>query len=211
GTVSCAEVPLTHVSTSAITHVQLRLCSSPAPITQSPNAKRFSPFVRACLKSPSLLLNRPGRDGCSISERDCLWKNARLISQPASRDITVKILGMIGGTGPESTVEYYRRLIAAFQKRMKTTDHVPPIIINSVDYRKLVDWFIANELAQVTEFLVTEIERLERAGADFALIAANTPHLVFDELQRRLHIPLLSIIEATADAAAAARLRRPAL
>jgi aspartate racemase len=123
----------------------------------------------------------------------------------------VKMLGMIGGTGPESTVEYYRRLIVAFQKRMKTTDHVPPIIINSVDYRKLVDWFTANELAQVTEFLVSEIERLERAGADFALIAANTPHLVFDELQRRLHIPLLSIIEATADAAAAARLRRPAL
>jgi aspartate racemase len=123
----------------------------------------------------------------------------------------MKILGMIGGTGPESTVEYYRRLIAAFQRRMKTTDHVPPIIINSVDYRKLVDWFTANQLAQVTDFLVNEIERLERAGADFALIAANTPHLVFDELQRRLRIPLLSIIEATAEAAAAARLRRPAL
>ena len=74
-----------------------------------------------------------------------------------------------------------------------------------------MDWFTANELAQVTDFLVSEIERLERAGADFALIAANTPHLVFDELQRRLRIPLLSIIEATADAAAAARLRRPAL
>lgn len=123
----------------------------------------------------------------------------------------MKILGMIGGTGPESTVEYYRRLIAAFQKRIKTTDHVPPMIINSVDYRKLVDWFTTNELAQVTDFLVSEIERLERAGADFGLIAANTPHLVFDELQRRVQIPLLSIIEATADAAAAARLRRPAL
>ena len=72
----------------------------------------------------------------------------------------MKMLGMIGGTGPESTVEYYRRLIAAFQRRMKTTYHVPPIIINSVDYRKLVDWFTANELAQVTDFLVNEIERL---------------------------------------------------
>src|SRR3954451_4392388 len=132
-------------------------------------------------------------------------ENARVISQPASRHIVVKILGMIGGTGPESTVEYYRRLIAAFQKRLKTTDHVPPIIINSVDYRKMEDWFTANELAQVSDCLVSEIERLERAGADFSLIAANTPHLVFDELQRRLHIPLLSIIEATADAAGVAR------
>jgi aspartate racemase len=118
---------------------------------------------------------------------------------------------MIGGTGPESTVEYYRRLISAFQKRMKKTDHVPPMIINSVDYRKLVDWFNAGELGAVTDFLVDEIGRLERAGADFGLIAANTPHLVFDELQRRVAIPLLSIIEATADAAAAAKLRRLAL
>ncbi len=57
----------------------------------------------------------------------------------------------------------------------------------------------------------TEIERLARAGADFALIAANTPHLVFDEVQRRSSIPMLSIVEATCDAAAAAGLRRLAL
>src|SRR5512133_350829 len=99
---------------------------------------------------------------------------------------------MIGGTGPESTVEYYRRLIAAYQARMAMTDHVPPMMINSVDYRKLVDWFTAGEHDAVTDFLVSEMERLERAGADFALIAANTPHLVFDELQRRVRIPLLS-------------------
>jgi len=121
------------------------------------------------------------------------------------------MLGIIGGTGPESTVEYYRRLIAAYQARTAKPDHVPPMIINSVDYRKLVDWFTAGELSAVTDFLVSEIDRLERAGADFGLIAANTPHLVFDEVQRRVRIPLLSIIEATADAAAAARLRRPAL
>src|SRR5207248_9002172 len=118
---------------------------------------------------------------------------------------------MIGGTGPESTVEYYRRLIAAYQARTTRTDHVPPIIINSVNYRKLVEWFTANQLAQVTDFLVSEIERLERAGASFALIAANTPHLVFDELKKRVRIPMLSIVEATADAAVAAGLRRLAL
>ena len=122
----------------------------------------------------------------------------------------MKILGMIGGTGPESTVEYYQRLIKDYQARV-ARDRAPPMIINSVDYRKLVDWFTANQLAQVTDFLVNEIGRLERAGADFALIAANTPHLVFDELQKRVHIPLLSIVEATADAAAALGVRRPAL
>ncbi len=74
-----------------------------------------------------------------------------------------------------------------------------------------MDLFTANELAQVADYLVTEIERLARAGADFALIAANTPHLVFEEVQRRSSIPMLSIVEATCDAAAAAGLRRLAL
>jgi aspartate racemase len=122
----------------------------------------------------------------------------------------MKILGMIGGTGPESTVEYYRRLIAAHSAG-SAEGGAPPIIINSIDNKNLVDWFTAGQLGLVTDFLVSEIERLVRAGADFALIAANTPHLVFDELQRRVRIPLLSIVEAAADAAAAAGVHRPAL
>ncbi len=102
---------------------------------------------------------------------------------------------MIGGTGPESTIEYYRRLIAGY--RTRNADGRPPsIVINSVDNKKLVDWFTANELAPVVDYLSDEIERLARAGADFALIAANTPHLVFDEVQRRTRIPILSIVEA---------------
>ena len=122
----------------------------------------------------------------------------------------MKILGMIGGTGPESTVEYYRRLIATYHARV-SENGAPPIIINSVDNKNLVKWFTAGELALVIDFLGTEIERLARAGADFGLIAAVTPHLVFDELQQQASIPLLSIVEATADAAKKAGLRRLAL
>jgi aspartate racemase len=122
----------------------------------------------------------------------------------------MKILGMIGGTGPESTVEYYRRLIATYHARVSESG-APPIIINSVDNKNLVKWFTAGELALVIDFLGAEIERLARAGADFGLIAAVTPHLGFDKLQQRASIPLLSIVEATADAATKADLRRLAL
>jgi aspartate racemase len=117
---------------------------------------------------------------------------------------------MIGGTGPESTVEYYRRLIAAYHARVSESG-APPVIINSVDNKNLVKWFTAHDLGPVINFLAAEIERLAHAGADFGLIAAVTPHLVFEELQQRARIPLLSIVEATADAAAAARLWRLAL
>ena len=122
----------------------------------------------------------------------------------------MKILGMIGGTGPESTVEYYRRLIAAYHARVSGSG-APPIIINSIDNKNLVKWFTTGELPPVINFLAAEMERLARAGADFGLIAAVTPHLVFDELRQRARIPLLSIVEATADAAAAGGLRRLAL
>ncbi len=122
----------------------------------------------------------------------------------------MKILGMIGGTGPESTVEYYRRLIATYHARVSESG-APPIIINSVDNKNLVKWFTAGELARVIDFLAAEIDRLARAGADFGLVAAVTPHLGFDKLQRRARIPLLSIVEATADAAMKAGLRRLAL
>jgi len=117
---------------------------------------------------------------------------------------------MIGGTGPESTVEYYRRLISTYHARVSESG-APPIIINSLDNKNLVKWFTAGELARVIDFLAAEIERLARAGADFALIAAVTPHLGFDKLEQRARIPLLSIVEATADAATKAGLRRLAL
>ena len=117
---------------------------------------------------------------------------------------------MIGGTGPESTVEYYRRLIAAYHARVSESG-APPVIINSVDNKNLVKWFTAHDLGPVINFLAAEIERLARAGADFALIAAVTPHLGFDTLEQQARIPLLSIVEATADAATKAGLRRLAL
>jgi aspartate racemase len=121
-----------------------------------------------------------------------------------------KTLGMIGGTGPESTVEYYRRLIAAYRKR-DAEGRAPSIFINSIDNKKLIAAFTGGELDVAADYLVAEIERLERAGADFALMSANTPHIVFDRVQRRVAIPLLSIVAATADAAVAAGVRRPAL
>src|SRR5437762_3381475 len=117
----------------------------------------------------------------------------------------MRTLGIIGGTGPESTIEYYRRLIAAYGER-SPEDHGPSLIINSIDSKKLVDLVTANELTQMADYLVSEVERLARARAGLALIAANTPHLVFDEVESRSPIPMLSIVSATCKAAAAAGL-----
>jgi len=140
----------------------------------------------------------------------------------------MKTVGIIGGIGPESTIEYYRLIIAAYRERKsgagrspvdhaqdasptKTDPGYPSIIINSVDVSKLLAWMEANQSEAFTDYLAKEIEKLARAGADFGALAANTPHIVFDELRRRSRIPLLSIVEATCDEARSLGLKRLAL
>ncbi|HKR11001.1 MAG TPA: amino acid racemase [Pyrinomonadaceae bacterium] len=109
----------------------------------------------------------------------------------------MKTLGLIGGTGPESTIEYYRLLVAKY--REQADGHSPPLIINSIDLKQMIEWMTAGELAKVADGLAVEIEKLRRAGADLAALTANTPHIVFDELQQRSSLPLISIVEATRD------------
>lgn len=111
----------------------------------------------------------------------------------------MKTLGLIGGTGPESTIDYYRLLTA--QYREKADGASPPVIINSVNLKLMIEWMSANELGKVTDYLVEEFKKLERAGVDFAALTANTPHIVFDELKQRVALPLISIVEAACERA----------
>ena len=106
----------------------------------------------------------------------------------------MKTLGLIGGTGPESTIDYYRQLIAGYRARMDGAS--PSIIINSVDLKRLLAWMDVGELSKVADYLSHEIEVLGKAGADFAALTANTPHIVFDKLRERTSLPLVSIVEA---------------
>ena len=122
----------------------------------------------------------------------------------------MKTVGLIGGVGPESTIEYYRFIIEAYRQQ-KQDDTYPSIIINSVDVNKYVALATANQFDKFADELVIEIERLARAGADFGALAANTPHIVFDELHRRSKLPLVSIVEATCDKARILGLKRVAL
>lgn len=122
----------------------------------------------------------------------------------------MKTLGIIGGLGPESTIDYYQTIIAIYRERTGD-DSYPQFFINSVDLNKVREPVIANNLRQLAENLVAEIAKLARAGADFGLIAANTPHLVFDEIASQSAIPLISIVEAACGAAKARNLKKIAL
>ena len=122
----------------------------------------------------------------------------------------MKTLGIIGGLGPESTVDYYQRIISLFRER--TGDgHYPEFVIASVDLRKGLDFMEANDLSGMADFLLEAIGKLARGGAEFGIISANTPHIVFDEIAATSPIPLISIVEATRNAAKMQNLKRLAL
>ena len=120
-----------------------------------------------------------------------------------------KTLGLIGGTGPESTIDYYRLLIAKY--REQADGNSPSLVINSVNLKNMIAWMNAGEFGRVADYLSEAIEKLRLAGCDLAALTANTAHIVFDELQARTPLPLISIVEAACDKAQELNLKRVAL
>src|SRR6266542_436684 len=88
----------------------------------------------------------------------------------------METVGIVGGIAPESTVDYYRSIIAAYRER-RLDGSYPSIIINSIDMQHMLA-LAATDLPGLAEYLAAEVRRLARAGADFALLASNTPHIV---------------------------------
>jgi aspartate racemase len=122
----------------------------------------------------------------------------------------VKVLGIVGGIGPDSTIDYYRSIVHQY-RQAAAGGPSPALVIRSVDVNVLVTLMSAARYPEVVTYLSAAVASLAAAGADFAIISANTPHIVFDELQALSPIPLLSIVKATCHAAKALQFDRLAL
>ncbi len=116
--------------------------------------------------------------------------------------------GIVGGLGPESTIDYYRRILEAWQRVDPST--APSIVIDSLDVARALS-LVATDRAALIDYLLASLRRLAGAGVDFAAMTANTPHLVFDELAALSPIPMVSIVEVCALEAQQRGLRRLAL
>jgi aspartate racemase len=114
-------------------------------------------------------------------------------------------IGLVGGLGPESTIDYYRRILDGWAKHDPTSS--PSIVIDSLD-STLALRFAAQDRAAFADYLLGSIRRLIGAGVDFIAMTANTPHMVFDELAAAASVPLLSIVEVCAAEAERRGLRR---
>ncbi|KOF10249.1 aspartate racemase [Planococcus glaciei] len=113
----------------------------------------------------------------------------------------MKKLGMIGGTGPEATVDYYQSIIAKYQEKTEDPESLPEFLINSINMYKIFELLENNQTEELTDYLAEAVGVLEKGGAEFAVLTANTAHIVFEAVQQRAKIPLISIVEESVQAA----------
>lgn len=112
----------------------------------------------------------------------------------------MKKLGLVGGMGPESTIPYYHDIIYGVQSRIGK-NFFPNLTIESVNVFDVLRLCNEQKYDELTDYLMQAIENLIKCGVDFVALSANTPHIVFDRLEKQSTVPLVSIIEAVCDEA----------
>jgi aspartate racemase len=123
------------------------------------------------------------------------------------RDDDERILGIVGGTGPESTIDYYRSLIATWRRRRPDGSY-PRVLINSIEAGRAFANLAAADYAAVGADLGAAVAMLASAGCQCALLASNASHLAFDRIDPPPSIPLIHIVDVALDAARRAGHRR---
>lgn len=121
----------------------------------------------------------------------------------------MKTIGILGGLGPEATADYYKKIINGFKKLNENGSLTyPEIIIYSVTMSRFINLLEEGKNEVAANYLVDCIKKIEQTGADFAAISANTPHLLFNEIQSKTKLPLVSIVESCAIAAKKLEVKR---
>jgi len=117
-----------------------------------------------------------------------------------------KTIGILGGLSPESTVVYYETIISEYRNRFRD-QHYPEIIVYSVDFDEYTGWFSDGKWEEAGRDMAEKFDYMRNAGADFGLIAANTPHRALDTIAANTTLPILSIITVTARAVKKAKVK----
>lgn len=122
----------------------------------------------------------------------------------------MKKIGLLGGLGPEATIDYYKQILHAFQEG-NTDLNYPEMIIYSVNMSEFIGMMKKKDYPAAVDYLLEKIHSIHQAGADFAVLTANTPHLFFDELKEKSPLPLISIVEVTCRECVRRNLKKPGL
>lgn len=121
--------------------------------------------------------------------------------------MSAQLVGVLGGVGPAATAHFLQRLVA---RTAATCDqeHIRTLAFNDTAIPDRTAFLTGVSSRNPLESLVEDGLLLEACGCDLLALPCNTAHGFFDELQARLHVPLLNMVRATTERAAQQRLRR---
>lgn len=110
----------------------------------------------------------------------------------------IKKIGIVGGIGPASTVDYYMGIIGKYASKYGP-DVYPEIVIDSINLNRLMGAMVKENFDEAFEIIKASLINLKNAGADIGAVASNTPHIIWDKIQEANIIPVISIVSATCD------------
>lgn len=108
----------------------------------------------------------------------------------------MKKIGIIGGIGPASTIEYYKKIVEGFRKHINS-DEYPDLVIHSINMTEMLSYVSSNNLDGLVKFFEHKIRSIEKIGVDSVAIASNTPHWAIETLKKKVSIELVDIVEET--------------
>lgn len=112
----------------------------------------------------------------------------------------MKKIGLVGGTGPESTLMYYKELNSRIDE-LTNGSAMPDIAIESVNFRRAWDYVCEKQYTELADYLSEKAECLKSGGAEVIALTAVTMHIVFDEIAEKTNIDMLSIPKTVSDEA----------
>ncbi len=124
--------------------------------------------------------------------------------------MSMRKIGLIGGMSFESSAVYYRMINEAVRARLGGL-HSAEVMLHSIDFQTIVDMQKAGRWDDAAKRLSDVAKGLEASGADCVLICTNTMHLIADAVQAAISVPLINIIDETAESLNAAGIKRPLL
>ncbi len=122
----------------------------------------------------------------------------------------MKKIGLVGGTGPESTLMYYKELNSRIDAATGGAE-MPDIAIESVNFRKAWGMVSAGKNEDLSNYLSEKVTCLKKSGAEIISLTAGTMHIVFNEIKAQTDVDLVSIPKAVADEAAARGIKKVGL
>ncbi|MGZ7459796.1 cysteate racemase [Pseudomonas sp. Ma2-10] len=108
-----------------------------------------------------------------------------------------KIVGIIGGMGPEATVDLMRRVIEMTPVE-DDADHIRMLIDNNPKVPSRIKALIEGTGESPAPCMAEMARGLVRQGADFLVIPCNTAHYYYDEVAAAVSAPIINLIELTA-------------